>query len=256
MMTFSVPAPAMMLPIRLPKAVRAARHEGVSMRSEAEFAALYQARFADLASQLYAYLGDSAEAQDVVQEAFVRAWQRWTKISDYDDPVAWVRRVAWNLATSRHRRVVVARRFVSGSRPPEHQPGATPDRVALVAALRRLPEQQRRAVVLHYLADLSVADIARDTGAPEGTVKSWLHRGRAALARHLSDGGMTDRSGRRPDPVSLADPVPLATDATTFHGPGDGAGPHRTDTTVASHPTDDAGRASPRRGARGGDEDE
>jgi RNA polymerase sigma-70 factor (ECF subfamily) len=269
----------MMLPIRLPKAVRAARHEGVSMRSEAEFAALYQARFADLASQLYAYLGDSAEAQDVVQEAFVRAWQRWTKISDYDDPVAWVRRVAWNLATSRHRRVVVARRFISGSRPPEHQPGATPDRVALVAALRRLPEQQRRAVVLHYLADLSVADIARDTGAPEGTVKSWLHRGRAALAKHLSDRGMTDRSGRRPvsatcdgdhgprsrhsddtapvaDPVSLADPVPPTTDATTFHGPGDGAGPHPTDTTVASHPTDDAARASPRRGTRGGDEDE
>jgi RNA polymerase sigma-70 factor (ECF subfamily) len=175
-----------MLRIRLPEAVNA-RCEGVSMRSEAEFAALYQARFADLASQLYAYLGDHAEAQDVVQEAFVRAWQRWTKLSDYDDPVAWVRRVAWNLATSRHRRVAVARRFLSRSRPPEHQPGANPDRAALVVALRRLPEQQRRAMVLHYLADLSVADIARDVGVAEGTVKSWLHRGRAELAKHLSD---------------------------------------------------------------------
>jgi RNA polymerase sigma-70 factor (ECF subfamily) len=186
-MTSSVAAPAMMLRIRLPEAV-STRCEGVWMRSEAEFAALYQARFADLASQLYAYLGDRAEAQDVVQEAFVRAWQRWAKIGDYDDPVAWVRRVAWNLATSRHRRIAVVRRFVSRSRPPDHQPAANPDRVALVMALRQLPEKQRRALVLHYLADLSVAEIARDIGAAEGTVKSWLHRGRAELARQLSDG--------------------------------------------------------------------
>jgi RNA polymerase sigma-70 factor (ECF subfamily) len=214
-MTSSVAAPAMMLRIRLPEAV-STRCEGVWMRSEAEFAALYQARFADLASQLYAYLGDRAEAQDVVQEAFVRAWQRWARISDYDDPVAWVRRVAWNLATSRHRRVAVARRFLSRSRPPEPQPGAGPDRVALVAALRRLPEPQRRALVLHYLADLSVADIARDVGAAEGTVKSWLHRGRAELARHLSDTDGTDRrlpdavgDGHRPAASGSGDPVSL-----------------------------------------------
>lgn len=187
-MTSAVPAPGMMSHIGVLEAVYVtAQHEGVSMRSETEFAALYQARFGDLASQLYAYLGDRAEAQDVTQEAFVRAWQRWTKISTYDDPVAWVRRVAWNLATSRHRRLAVARRFLSRSRPPEPQPGAGPDRVALVAALRRLPEKQRRALVLHHLADLSVAEIARDIGVAEGTVKSWLHRGRAELAKQLSE---------------------------------------------------------------------
>ncbi|MGH3711873.1 MAG: SigE family RNA polymerase sigma factor [Micromonosporaceae bacterium] len=157
------------------------------MRSEAEFAALYQARFGDLSGQLYAYLGDSTEAQDVVQEAFVRAWQRWEKIGQYDDPVAWVRRVAWNLATTRHRRLAVVRKYVSRSGPPGHQPEASPDRVALVAALRRIPEQQRRALVMHYLADLSVADIAREVGVADGTVKSWLHRGRHELAKLLAD---------------------------------------------------------------------
>ncbi|MGH3657043.1 MAG: RNA polymerase sigma factor, partial [Micromonosporaceae bacterium] len=136
---------------------------------------------------LYAYLGDTTEAQDVVQEAFVRAWQRWQKIGEYDDPVAWVRRVAWNLATSRHRRVAVARRFLTRSGPPENQPEASPDHVALVAALRLIPEQQRRAMVMHYLADLPIADIAHDIGVAEGTVKSWLHRGRAELAKHLAD---------------------------------------------------------------------
>ncbi len=200
-MASTVSAPAMMLPIQVPKAVDTWR-EGVSMRSEAEFAALYQARFADLASQLYAYLGDRAEAQDVVQEAFVRAWQRWARISAYDDPVAWVRRVAWNLATSRHRKIAVVRRFLSRSRPPDHQPAANPDRVALVMALRQLPERQRRALVLHYLADLSVAEIARDIGVAEGTVKSWLHRGRAELARHLSDGDHPD-GGRAAPPRSV-----------------------------------------------------
>ena len=157
------------------------------MRSEAEFIALYDARFSDLSAQLYAYTADSTEAQDLVQEAFLRAWQRWDKIGTYDDPIAWVRRVAWNLAMSRHRRLAVVRRFLAKSGPPEPHPGMSPDHVALVAALRQLPDKQRRALVLHYLADMPIAEIAKETGAKEGTVKSWLHRGRTEMARHLSD---------------------------------------------------------------------
>ena len=161
--------------------------DGVRVRSEAEFIALYESRFAELSAQIYAYTSDSSEAQDLVQEAFLRAWQRWDTIGGYDEPLAWIRRVAWNLATSRHRRVAVARRFLQRSAPPEPHPGMSPDHVALVAALRKVPEKQRRAVVLHYLGDLSVADIARQTGAKEGTVKSWLHRGRTELARYLNE---------------------------------------------------------------------
>lgn len=199
-MTHAATAPAMMFRVEALEAVRAhTKPEGVPMRSEAEFATLYQARFGDLSAQLYAYLGDSSEAQDVVQEAFVRAWQRWDKIGEYDDPVAWVRRVAWNLATTRHRRLAVVRKFISRSGPPEHQPEASPDRVALVAALRRIPEQQRRAMVMHYLADLSVADIAHDIGVAEGTVKSWLHRGRHELAKLLTEAPESLREGVQRD---------------------------------------------------------
>ena len=193
-MTHVVPAPAMMFRVDTRGEFRVgARSEGVSMRSEAEFTALYQARFSDLSAQLYAYTGDAAEAQDVVQEAFVRAWQRWHKIGEYDDPVAWVRRVAWNLATSRHRRVAVVRRFLSRATPPEHHPETSADHVALVSALRQIPERQRQAMVMHYLADMSVADIAREIGVADGTVKSWLHRGRIEMAKHLSD-APTDNS--------------------------------------------------------------
>ncbi len=194
-MSHAVAAPAMMFGVGTRERARVVQVGGVPMPSEADFAALYQARFSDLSAQLYAYLGDSTEAQDVVQEAFVRAWQRWPKISEYDDPVAWVRRVAWNLATSRHRRLAVVRRFVSRSGPPEPHPATTPDRVALIAALRLIPEQQRRAMVMHYLADISVADIAQEVGVAEGTVKSWLHRGRAELAKHLSEAA--ESAGRR-----------------------------------------------------------
>lgn len=158
-----------------------------SMGAEAEFTALYQARFGDLAAQLYAYTGDTGEAQEVVQEAFLRAWQRWQQIGRYDDPVAWVRRVAWNLATSRHRKVAVFRRFAAKIAAADHEKPVGPERVALVNALRKIPEQHRRALVLHYLADLSVADIAHEVAVAEGTVKSWLHRGRAELAKHLTD---------------------------------------------------------------------
>ncbi len=155
--------------------------------AQAQFAELYQSRFAELAAQLYLFTGDGSETHDLVQEAFVRAWQRWDTIGAYDDPVGWVRRVAWNLAMSRFRRLRLQRLWEDRSPPPDVAPALGPDRVTLVAALRKIPEQQRRALVLHYLADLAVADIAAETGVSEGTVKSWLHRGRNALAQHLAE---------------------------------------------------------------------
>ncbi|MGC4877304.1 SigE family RNA polymerase sigma factor [Micromonospora sp. DT43] len=150
-------------------------------REVIDFDGLYHAHFRSLTLQLAAYCGDLSQAQDLVQEAFCRAFARWSRVSRYDDPVAWVRRVAWNLATSRWRRLRTAQSWLHRQRE-EHMPGPGPDRVALTAALAQLPTTQRRAVVLHYLADLSVVQIAAQEGVPEGTVKSWLHRGRAALA--------------------------------------------------------------------------
>jgi RNA polymerase sigma-70 factor (ECF subfamily) len=152
--------------------------------SAATFEKLYAAHFHDLTVQLYAYFGDRQEAQDVVQEAFCRALARWPKLVRYDDPVAWVRRVAWNLATSRWRRARTALRALRRQRA-EHVAGPDADRVTLVSALATLPPPHRRVIVLHYLADLPIAEIAEREGVAPGTVKSWLHRGRAALAAQL-----------------------------------------------------------------------
>ena len=152
-----------------------------------EFAGFYAASFQRLVGQLYAMIGDQSEAQDVVQEAFVRAWARRGKIDRNGAPEAWVRVTAWRIAASRWRRSRDGTRLESLAARPESVAGPTPDRVAFSDALRKVPAEQRRALVLYHLCDLSVDQIAAETGARAGTVKARLARGRAALAPYLSE---------------------------------------------------------------------
>lgn len=151
-----------------------------------DFDAFYRATSRSLLAQLYALTGDWAEAQDCLQEAYARAWQRWSTVQQLDVPAAWVRVVGLRLARSRWRRAQQALALHRRDRLTDVE-GPSPDAVALATALRRLPEVQRRTLVLHHLADLSVADVAAETGVPVGTVKARLSRGRAALAQLLTD---------------------------------------------------------------------
>lgn len=148
----------------------------------AAFDAFYEHARGRLAVQIAALTGDPTEAVDHVQEAFVRAWLRWGYVSRLDDPEGWVRRVAHNLAVSRWRR---ARRVALG-RSPERVLEWDDDQREVVDVLRTLPRPQREAIVLHHLVGLSVDEVAAELHAPVGTVKSWLARGRAALARALT----------------------------------------------------------------------
>ena len=163
------------------------RTAGRPGRVTSDFDAFYTASGPRLVRQLHAMTGSLGDAQDCVQEAFARAWQRWDAVRGYDNPEAWVRSVAWRLAVSRFRRVTTGARALRRHGVPDDVPGLTPDRVALVAALGRIPAAQRRAVVLHHVAGLSVQEVAEETGAPVGTVKARLSRGRAALAALLSE---------------------------------------------------------------------
>ncbi len=162
-----------------------------------EFSEFYAANFDRVAAQLYAYLGDQAEAQDLTQEAFCRAFARWAKIGQYDNSTAWVRQVALNLATSRLRHLRTAARYRARQRP-EHTEGPNPDRVALNRALATLPPKQRLAVVLHHVGQVPTAEIAEQYGVAEGTVRSWLSRGRAQMAEHLTDHELTRKVAFRP----------------------------------------------------------
>ncbi|MFF7357049.1 MULTISPECIES: SigE family RNA polymerase sigma factor [Streptomyces] len=154
--------------------------------TEDEFDLFYTAAYPRLVGQLYALTGDYAEAQDVVQEAFVRAWDRRSSVLSGDQaPEAWIRTVAHRLAMSRWRRARRWWELVRSESAPRPVREPSPDHVALVAGLRRLPEAQRTAIVLHHLCDLSVEQIAAETGVAVGSVKARLSRGRSALAAHL-----------------------------------------------------------------------
>lgn len=164
--------------------------------NEQEFDEFYAGSFPRLVGQLYAMTGSFAEAQDCVQEAFVRAWQHRKELAVVASPEAWVRTCAWRLAVSRWRRAKLAIR--ARDRSLNHPEPAVPgvDRPALTGALRQISADQRRAIVLHHICDLSVAEVAADTGVPVGTVKARLSRGRAALQTLLRDDVQEEEESR------------------------------------------------------------
>lgn len=139
-----------------------------------------------LLGYVYLLTGDLSEAQDAVQEAFIRAWQRWSTVRGYDDPESWVRVVAARVAISRWRSLRSRARAYLRHGPEPAVPAPGIETVEVVAALRRLPEEQRVAIAMYYLLGMPVAEVARETGAPVGTVKARLARGRAALAGLLA----------------------------------------------------------------------
>jgi RNA polymerase sigma-70 factor, ECF subfamily len=148
---------------------------------------LYAAAYGRLVQVLTLVAGSRAEAEDVVQEAFVRLVPRWSKISTYDDPEAWVRSVAFKILSNRFRR---SRNAAAASRRASHAVQTSEvsgDSVDVGRALAALPIDQREVVVLHHLLDLPVAEIASSLGVPVGTVKSRLSRARVALAPLLRE---------------------------------------------------------------------
>lgn len=154
--------------------------------AEEDFDEFYALAYPRLVRQLYAMTGDLPEAQDVVQEAFIRAWGRREIFTSNSTQEAWIRTTAWRLAVSRFRRMRRGVQLMQRHHDQRHAEGPTPERVALVEALRTLPKKQRCVVVLYHLVDLSVEQISAETGWPAGSIRAWLVRGRLSLARHFT----------------------------------------------------------------------
>jgi RNA polymerase sigma-70 factor, ECF subfamily len=152
-----------------------------------DFDSFYAAVFPRLVGQLALVTGDPHEAEDVVQEAIARAAPRWARLRAYHAPEAWVRRVAFNLAVSGHRQT--RRRLAALLRlgPPAPVPPVSVEALALAEALQQLTLAHRQVVVLYYLADLPVEQVAHELRVPVGTVKARLARARGALAARLAD---------------------------------------------------------------------
>ncbi|GAB3954165.1 SigE family RNA polymerase sigma factor [Micromonospora vulcania] len=144
------------------------------MRDAQSFDDFYRSTGRRMARYGYAVTGDHTEAQDLVQEAYARAWRQWGRLSAHPAPEAWLRLVVSRLAADRWRRLRSMRAALRLAGPPPAVPGPSEDSVLLVGAPRQVPATHRQALALHYLFDMSVEEIAQEVGAPVGTVKSWL----------------------------------------------------------------------------------
>jgi RNA polymerase sigma-70 factor, ECF subfamily len=163
------------------------------VRQSPGFGEFYEANYSRIVALVAALLGDRHEAQDVAQEAFARAFARWSRLGNYELPEAWVRKVAMRIAidsTRRVRRAIgLSAKLTALRQQPAPGPAESLEFTPLGSALMRLPLREREVLVLRYVADLPVEDIARDCGLPSGTVKTRLATGRRHLERELAKQG-------------------------------------------------------------------
>lgn len=167
---------------------------------------LYDASYRRLVLQLFAFCGDLAEAEDAVQEAFVKAYTALGRFRPDAPFRPWLLRIVANEARNRRRsagrRAGLALRAAEGRRPDDAAPSpesailAGESRAALLAAINALRDEDREIIGARYLLDLSEAEAAEALGLPRGTVKSRLSRALGRLREHLvaADPGAEGRS--------------------------------------------------------------
>lgn len=160
---------------------------------ESDFDALYRELWPRAVSSARRIVNDSAVAEELAQEAFTRAFERWSSVARHPSPTAWVLRVTLNLAISETRRKRLP--------PPAESHANHDDRVVLGVIVRdglaKLSDKQRQAIVLRYIGGCEETEIAGAMGISTGTVKTHLTRGRQHLAALI--GGNADEL-LAPDP--------------------------------------------------------
>jgi RNA polymerase sigma-70 factor (ECF subfamily) len=153
------------------------------------FAQLYQASYRHLVMAAYALVGDLSDAEEIAQETFAIGYSRRRRVRATDNPEGWLYTVAINLARRRRRRSTMLNRLLHREIPPPPAPSAdwAGEHADLHKAIRQLSDDHRAVVVLHYMADMPVDEIASVLGVATGTVKSRLARARATLAVKLGE---------------------------------------------------------------------
>ena len=163
-----------------------------SLEARHHVSALYQAHAVALVRLAVLMTGDQPTAEDVVQDAFLGLYRRWQALDDAGKALGYLRSSVLNGCRSVHR--VRHRRQGITVDPPEPAGSAEAEAMLgeahreVLAALRRLPQRQREAVVLRYYLDMTEEQAAQSMGVARGTVKSATSRGIAALARMLKEG--------------------------------------------------------------------
>ncbi len=157
------------------------------------YSTFYQREFSRMVSLACTICSDYQQGEDVAQEALTRAHRNWERVSGYDKPGAWLRRVTINLSLSRVRRVkreVVALRLVANERTAqgaEQLAGHAGFDHEVWDAVRQLPPRQRAVVALFYQEDMSTSDIASALDCTVSTATSHLNQARRSLAELLDN---------------------------------------------------------------------
>ena len=159
------------------------REEMLTVGMPVRFEELYRTGYRRVYRLVWALAGPSA-AEELTQDAFLRAHRNWAEVAQLDDPLQWVSRVARNLAISRFRRLGAEARALTKLDRPE------PVRLAESAtdvweAVRSLPRRQREVVVLCYLEGFTRIEAAAELDVSPETVKTHLDRARTSLANRL-----------------------------------------------------------------------
>lgn len=152
------------------------------------FEAFYRREYAGIVRLAFALTGRSDVAEELAQDSFLACHRHWGRISRYDDPTAWVRRVATNRCISSGRRHVTELRLLARlrrERPPSPPLSYSSDH--LWEAVRELPRRQAQVLALAFVEDLNVEAIAVILGIGEETVRTHLRRGRATVAARLKE---------------------------------------------------------------------
>lgn len=160
------------------------RDRASAAHDEVAYTAFFRAHFANVTRTIHLIVHDRARAEDIAQDAFLQLFRNWPRISTYERPDAWVRRVAIRMAMRGLQRDSLWASVRSLFLP--RSPAATSD-LDVLEAVGRLPHAQRTAIVLHYYEDRPVAEIAGLLGCSESTARVHLHRGRRHLAVLLGE---------------------------------------------------------------------
>jgi DNA-directed RNA polymerase specialized sigma24 family protein len=149
-----------------------------------DFATWYSTAHPKVVTSLMLVTGDLHAAQEAADEAFARAYDRWSRVSNMDSPTGWTYRVAHNVLRRKWHRAALERTLLLRRPAPTTIPAPAGE---TWEAVRRLPERQRAAVVLHYVADLTEVEVAATMGISRSTVSSSLTAAKRRLGRMLAD---------------------------------------------------------------------
>jgi RNA polymerase sigma-70 factor (ECF subfamily) len=168
-------------PLRLAAEVPASE----TLEASRSFETFYDAESRTLFRRLWLVTGNRAEAEELMQDAFLKVWERWEHVGVMDDPVGYLYRTAMNLFRKRYRRAVLGIRRSMGLAPSRDDFADAEDREIVRRVLSTLPPRQRAALVLTEMLGFSPNDAGRALGVQASTIRSLSHQGRESFRRAM-----------------------------------------------------------------------